>query len=662
MRPFSFWLALLVIVTLPPASQAQKKWACLVRVSQYNPQSGDIPAIGKAGEKQNDVTLMREALEERGFTCVPLEDRDATHERIMTELNRYAEQVGPKDAIVFYFSGHGANSRAGAFSLCPYDATKESDANDIHESDLQEWLNHVHTRNVTLILDCCFTKYHEAVKSRGFNLKPKFIGRDDLPVEGDSGLHHIDPTRAIVMTAASDTGEAYQVQSPLDKSWVGLFTYNLCNSLKQSKAMPELGYAQLIDDVKKKVLTFVNNQNAQRAQQLAMQKPMLYGAKELQERKLFSSIDDDPVAPSPALDPSSQPKPEPKPVPIPEASKTQYVRPYVPVSRVEGSKVFLGQGSEAGIANNAEYRLFPPKATQFVGKPLAVVKVTTARAKEAEAVAIDGTDLSKLPKDVRATLGRLPGGEQAAEPLTIKLTGTADLVKELQVCLKKYPFMKTITEGDAPVQCRIDVQKAEDGGNGVMGKWLFAEGNDTITDKPFQAGSVAELADQLAPYISRTEILLHFVHLENPNPMYKVQLTTDKSVYNEDDKPVFTVQSDKDCYLFVIGLDPAGLPNLLYPTSRNENNLLTANTPRRVPNTHNDITVTGILGREMLVALTITNKGKADELKQRLFAAIASQSPITTRSLVTHAIADVQTSDLDEWNIQTQDYQTQPKR
>jgi len=87
--------------------------ALLVGINEYRPGSG-IPALKYA---ESDARDLAESLRSHcGFECVTLLGQDATHDRIVTEL----ENAGSGDLFVFFFAGHG-ESVEGGYYLHPHD-------------------------------------------------------------------------------------------------------------------------------------------------------------------------------------------------------------------------------------------------------------------------------------------------------------------------------------------------------------------------------------------------------------------------------------------------------------------------------------------------------------------------------------------------------------
>ncbi len=119
----------------------------------------------------NDARSMVAALQGGGMnpTITKREDAAVTKSRIQLDILSLAT-VSSDSTIVFYFSGHGvSNADLIAFGLtptdpgpyiAPYDAVDSNGptgANLIRPSDLAAWLSQAGTKNVIVILDCCYS-------------------------------------------------------------------------------------------------------------------------------------------------------------------------------------------------------------------------------------------------------------------------------------------------------------------------------------------------------------------------------------------------------------------------------------------------------------------------------------------------------------------------
>ncbi|MCA1691433.1 MAG: caspase family protein [Actinobacteria bacterium] len=131
---------------------------------------------------ERDAALMRQVLEERGFSCTTLLTAEGTRAGIMTAFDELIAATGAEDAAVFYYSGHGGRMplsdwrdrrAAGQPShlqfLVPSDIelSTEEDFRGLLGEELTAIQRRLtdRTQNVTTILDCC----HSAYMARGLS-------------------------------------------------------------------------------------------------------------------------------------------------------------------------------------------------------------------------------------------------------------------------------------------------------------------------------------------------------------------------------------------------------------------------------------------------------------------------------------------------------------
>jgi Caspase domain/Domain of unknown function (DUF4384) len=117
-RLFAVIVAVLGLLAGAPVSA--KNLALLVAVGQF--RNPDVPQLyGTAA----DIDSMQQSLTQRwGFDpsdVIALRDKDATRDRILTEISALEQRSAAGDIVLIYFSGHGtsANDQNNAFDL-PY--------------------------------------------------------------------------------------------------------------------------------------------------------------------------------------------------------------------------------------------------------------------------------------------------------------------------------------------------------------------------------------------------------------------------------------------------------------------------------------------------------------------------------------------------------------
>ena len=99
--------SLLVFLTiLPNALQAQKKRALLIGISNY-PTYSDPNASWSEIHGVNDVKRLQKILKEQGFLIDLLTNEKASHNGIVSALNKLVKVAKEGDIIYIHLSGHG---------------------------------------------------------------------------------------------------------------------------------------------------------------------------------------------------------------------------------------------------------------------------------------------------------------------------------------------------------------------------------------------------------------------------------------------------------------------------------------------------------------------------------------------------------------------------
>ena len=137
------------------ANDQRKYWAVFAGINDY-PRS----PLRYCAE---DAQRMAQAFEELGLVPAAqrrvLLNRDATGENIHQALEEMGRAAGPKDMLMFFFSGHGGQTRENPES-------NEADLRDefilgvngpILDDTLSGWLNELHAGLTLVYLDSCFS-------------------------------------------------------------------------------------------------------------------------------------------------------------------------------------------------------------------------------------------------------------------------------------------------------------------------------------------------------------------------------------------------------------------------------------------------------------------------------------------------------------------------
>jgi len=634
--------AMLCLCAINPC--AAERRALLMQVGHY--QDKLVPRIMSPNGKQGDVLLMRKVLElpKYDFKVTPLEDADASKAGILTALDKLGKEAGPDDAVLVYFSGHGARSN-NKFSICPWDAHAIDPANDITEDVLARWVKGLKTKNVTIILDCCFSEapVHKGIRS--IPKQAKFMGRDPAGKMLSDIQVNLPEDRSVLLTAASQNEIGQQFANPpygADQKWYGVFTYYLYSNMLN--AQPEMTYEQLIEAVRKDVSLWSQNEKVQYAQT-----PEVYASPALKSRALFTPVAKDP-----------DPVPDPKPY-----------KPYVLVKKVDGDHVVLDAGKDKDVIEKAEYAVFPEGETKFSDPPIANIRVDSVSDKEATASRIDG-DLSKIGPKSRATLTLYPQKLPTSDALLARVSGPKEVATPFQAALKSVEGFKLESDPKKDVQVVLRVAKDGDAYKCTM---LAAEGDpnaarpelrtDVLLDdvRPTRtAATPEELAGKVTHALNLYAALHGLANMRNPNPAFQVSLTPAKKINLIGDTAEFTIKADQDCYIFMIDVDGLGVPTLISPTLKLQDNHIQANQEikKRFP-------ASPPAGKETIILLATQNEALAKKLKAALFADMAPEPPPNqpkSRRIgeeVQADLGDLQKLPLAEWTTTIMDVQTLQK-
>ncbi len=141
-----------------PLTGGSRVWTVSVGISDYPGSANDLP------ECANDAVKIAEALRNQGLTASDREfvltDSNATRAGVRAALARVASNIQPGDAFVFFYSGHGGQTRAARA-----DDPNELDGLDEYivlydgnllDDELGTLLSAIHARTTLVALDACF--------------------------------------------------------------------------------------------------------------------------------------------------------------------------------------------------------------------------------------------------------------------------------------------------------------------------------------------------------------------------------------------------------------------------------------------------------------------------------------------------------------------------
>jgi carboxyl-terminal processing protease len=152
-RIFAFVAAFCLLAATSTLAQAEPRVALVVGNSNYGPE------IGKLANPANDAALMAAALQKTGFTVIKVIDADQKQmKRKIAEFGDALAAAGPKATGLFFYAGHGIQSR-GMNYLIPVGAqiAKEADVKieSVTADDVMEQMEFASNQVNIIILDAC---------------------------------------------------------------------------------------------------------------------------------------------------------------------------------------------------------------------------------------------------------------------------------------------------------------------------------------------------------------------------------------------------------------------------------------------------------------------------------------------------------------------------
>ena len=622
-------------------ARASERYALLVSIGSYrDPKVSNLQA-------SEDADMMERVLRDRwGFKAsniVKLKESQATKRAIFEKLQEIAHRAQPNDAVLFFFSGHGGTSQQ-SFTLCPWDAEADSAVNDITEADLARWIQDLRTTNVTLILDCCFDR----VTTKSPRIRSKAVGFLRDRGKPASQAFAFPAERAVILKACQEDEQALQEISADGETSYGVFTYNLAKALYD--VPPETTYRQLIERVQQDIIQYIHNVwPSERFAQL----PRIDGSDKQQNRRLF--------------------EPNGKPLP-----------PYRLITEVRDDEVVLDAGESAGMVRGARYAVYPPGEDEFAdNRQIGLIEVTDLTSNSAVARVVESK--AQISPNCRARLLQYPNldGDTRLVRCRMYIDAPAALLTEVRNAVRQLEFIELVDTPD-PLAQRDWVLKITPKGNAIHGVLLESDGKTSVqrvevsTDgsvKVFtveaSGSSIGEMIQQLKPIWLSFYAARVLLSLKNPNPSFKLELSTDKSRYKEGDSFTIRVRSDKDCYLILVAIDPTGTPTVLYPWGTHQPQKIVAGKEYTIdgPTTDMKWVIRPPLGRECIVAIATLQAIPIDHLGN-LLQAIGQIQQITTqpqplpagiKAVAVESARRIQNLPLDQWNVTLAHFLTEGK-
>jgi len=231
----------------------------------------------------NDINSIEAALDRWQFTSVRCEAEAATRAGILDACERLIADARPEDAVVVFYSGHGAYCRPAMRAapgerpdpamqfIVPWDIDDSTDGDfrgitSVEFSVLFARLTD-RTRNLTVAFDCCHSAH--MTRDDGRHLFPKALGR---VVTYETVVDHYARLRlqagqlgrflsqsnphAVRLVACTDEQSAYEATNA-NGVQSGLFTDALTRALTEAHTQGlQVSWATVVDRIRDQVLSF----------------------------------------------------------------------------------------------------------------------------------------------------------------------------------------------------------------------------------------------------------------------------------------------------------------------------------------------------------------------------------------------------------------------
>ncbi|MET0401244.1 MAG: caspase family protein [Cystobacter sp.] len=215
-----------------------------------------------------DAERMAEAMTGLGFEVHRCVGEAATREGLLQSYRRFIETCAPDEAAFIYYAGHGASAPeplgGGLQFIVPMDfeLSTEEDFRGISAQELSGLLGELttKTRNVTVVLDCCFA----ARMFRGRTLEPRSLPEVSpsvvrahmkrLQAQGRApGGRHVESNpHAVRLVASAIDGAAYEYTNARGVR-TGLLTDTFLEVLEEARGL-RVSWGQLGRRVRERVL------------------------------------------------------------------------------------------------------------------------------------------------------------------------------------------------------------------------------------------------------------------------------------------------------------------------------------------------------------------------------------------------------------------------
>ena len=206
-----------------------KKYALVVGISEYaDPEITDLSFAARDAEEVG--LCLRETC---GFddvrTLASGGGSEPTHVNVVDALHNLAPLLSPDDLFLFYFAGHGIETKTGAHILTSNSRIRMPELASVSKEVLSSCLSRVECANRVLILDACRNDPHKGMGDED-NLLTSGFSRDIMAV-AETPVEGVVPTTCVLFSCR--LGErAYEWP---DKGH-GAFTHYLLEGMRGAAA------------------------------------------------------------------------------------------------------------------------------------------------------------------------------------------------------------------------------------------------------------------------------------------------------------------------------------------------------------------------------------------------------------------------------------------
>ena len=206
------------------------RWALLVGVANYQPETGILPLQYPV----SDVESLKRVLEESGGfdNIITLKDTSATYTEIHRTFQSLIGRIGPDDFFLFYFTGRGTRLKDDLFideldgfdeCLLPYDAGGATGDNFLRDDEVGQFLQRIEAKNTVVVIDAAYVG--GGAQDKGFAAVKEAVDaekRYDGFTRGAHGGDYLPPGAVVLEACAPDSAvEDGQFAAALIEGLVG---------------------------------------------------------------------------------------------------------------------------------------------------------------------------------------------------------------------------------------------------------------------------------------------------------------------------------------------------------------------------------------------------------------------------------------------------------